>query len=528
MSETLTSGLAWPAAIALAWLAGELGQRWLSLPRISSYGLAGFFMAAHQGGFLPSPAGGPIQLLADLAFALMLFELGYRINLRWLRTNPWIAATSLLEAGATFAAVFLVAQAFAVPLIPSLLLAALAMSTSPAAVLRVANELRSSGQVTERLLHLSAANCVLALLVFKLILAYALVAGAGDLLTATWHSVVQVAVSAGIGVLFGVAVPGLLRSLGHVDRQATLAFAVAVLLLTALTSTLKFSPLLAALAFALTGAQQRAWGEIAADLAQPHPMQRLLQGDVGSGKTIVAALAMLQAVEAGHQAALMAPTEILAEQHYRKLAAWLAPLGLEVAWLAGSLKKSRKAAMAAALADGSIRLAVGTHALIEETVDFARLGLAIVDEQHRFGVQQRLSLKQKGESAHQLTMSATPIPRTLAMSYYADLDVSVLDELPPGRRPVVTKLVAEGRRDQVTGLVRDACRAGRQAYWVCPLIEESEKLQLQTVVDTFERLRAANPSPTTELVYRTPYELLVAVDHDLRVPGRGVSDERCN
>lgn len=257
MSETLTSGLAWPAAIALAWLAGELGQRWLSLPRISSYGLAGFFMAAHQGGFLPSPAGGPIQLLADLAFALMLFELGYRINLRWLRTNPWIAATSLLEAGATFAAVFLVAQAFAVPLIPSLLLAALAMSTSPAAVLRVANELRSSGQVTERLLHLSAANCVLALLVFKLILAYALVAGAGDLLTATWHSVVQVAVSAGIGVLFGVAVPGLLRSLGHVDRQATLAFAVAVLLLTALTSTLKFSPLLAALAFGLVARHRR-------------------------------------------------------------------------------------------------------------------------------------------------------------------------------------------------------------------------------------------------------------------------------
>jgi Kef-type K+ transport system membrane component KefB len=257
MSETLTSGLAWPAAIALAWLAGELGQRWLSLPRISSYGLAGFFMSAHQGGFLPSPAGGPIQLLADLAFALMLFELGYRINLRWLRSNPWIAATSVFEAGGTFVAVFLVAQAFAVPPMPSLLLAALAMSTSPAAVLRVANELRSAGQVTERLLHLSAANCVLAVLVFKLILAYALVAGAGDLLTATWHSVVQVAVSAGIGVLFGVTVPGLLRSLGHVDRQATFAFAVAVLLLTALTHTLKFSPLLAALAFGLVARHRR-------------------------------------------------------------------------------------------------------------------------------------------------------------------------------------------------------------------------------------------------------------------------------
>jgi ATP-dependent DNA helicase RecG len=259
--------------------------------------------------------------------------------------------------------------------------------------------------------------------------------------------------------------------------------------------------LLTALPFALTGAQQRAWGEIAADLAQPHPMQRLLQGDVGSGKTIVAALAMLQAVEAGHQAALMAPTEILAEQHYRKLAAWLAPLGLEVAWLAGSLKKGRKTAMATALAEGRIALAVGTHALIEETVDFARLGLAIVDEQHRFGVQQRLALKQKGEAVHQLTMSATPIPRTLAMSYYADLDVSVLDELPPGRQPVVTKLVAEGRRDQVTGLVRDACRAGRQAYWVCPLIEESEALQLKTAQETFERLTAELPELRVGLVH---------------------------
>ncbi|MGE5468085.1 MAG: ATP-dependent DNA helicase RecG [Ignavibacteria bacterium] len=259
--------------------------------------------------------------------------------------------------------------------------------------------------------------------------------------------------------------------------------------------------LLDGLPFALTGAQRRVWGEIAADLGEPHPMQRLLQGDVGSGKTVVAALAMLQAAEAGYQAALMAPTEILAEQHFRKLAAWLAPLGIEVAWLSGSLKKKDKAAMAAAIAAGSARLVVGTHALIEEGVEFENLGLAIVDEQHRFGVRQRLALKQKGMSAHQLTMSATPIPRTLAMSYYADLDVSVLDELPPGRTPVLTKLVADSRRDEVIGRVRDACRSGRQAYWVCPLIEESEALQLKTAQETFERLTAELPDVRVGLVH---------------------------
>ncbi len=259
--------------------------------------------------------------------------------------------------------------------------------------------------------------------------------------------------------------------------------------------------LLASLPFQLTVAQARAWEEIAADLAQAHPMQRLLQGDVGSGKTVIAALAMLRAAESGHQAALMAPTEILAEQHYRKLAAWLAPLGLEVAWLAGSLKKKEKAAMAQAIASGRVRLAVGTHALIEEGVGFEKLGLAIVDEQHRFGVRQRLALKEKGQFAHQLTMSATPIPRTLAMSYYADLDVSVLDELPPGRKPVVTKLVADGRRDEVIGRVRDACRAGRQAYWVCPLIEESEALELKNAIETFERLSAELPELRIGLVH---------------------------
>jgi ATP-dependent DNA helicase RecG len=259
--------------------------------------------------------------------------------------------------------------------------------------------------------------------------------------------------------------------------------------------------LLATLPFRLTGAQQRVWREIAADLSQPHPMARLLQGDVGSGKTVVAALAMLQAVEAGHQAALMAPTEILAEQHYRKLAAWLEPLGIEVAWFAASVKKKARDVWREKVSRGGTPIAVGTHALIEAGVEFDKLGLAIVDEQHRFGVQQRLALKKKGQSAHQLTMSATPIPRTLAMSYYADLDVSVLDELPPGRTPVVTKLVDEARRDQVIGRVHDACRAGRQAYWVCPLIEESEALQLKTAQETYERLTAELPDLRVGLVH---------------------------
>jgi ATP-dependent DNA helicase RecG len=245
--------------------------------------------------------------------------------------------------------------------------------------------------------------------------------------------------------------------------------------------------LLAALPFGLTGAQQRVVAEIAGDLAQAHPMQRLLQGDVGSGKTIVAALAACQAIEAGYQAAFMAPTEILAEQHYLKLRSWLAPLGVEVAWLSGSLKKAAKQAMQLQAAT-TAQLVVGTHALIQEGVDFARLGLAIVDEQHRFGVAQRLELRKKGGNPHQLMMSATPIPRTLAMSYYADLDVSVLDELPPGRTPVKTKLVSDARRDEVIARVRSAVANGRQAYWVCPLIEESEKLQLQTALDTFSAL----------------------------------------
>ncbi|MDX5445504.1 MAG: ATP-dependent DNA helicase RecG [Zoogloeaceae bacterium] len=259
-----------------------------------------------------------------------------------------------------------------------------------------------------------------------------------------------------------------------------------------------------ALPFALTGAQERAVAEIARDLATPHPMQRLLQGDVGSGKTIVAAMAMLQAVENGFQAALMAPTEILAEQHFLKLDGWLTPLGLTVEWLAGSRPKREREAALARLAAGESLLAVGTHALIEDPVTLPRLGLAVVDEQHRFGVRQRLALREKsanGLNPHMLMMSATPIPRTLAMTHYADLDVSVLDELPPGRTPVLTKLISDARRDEVVARVADACAEGRQAYWVCPLIEESEALQLQTAQETFERLTVELPQLRIGLVH---------------------------
>jgi ATP-dependent DNA helicase RecG len=266
----------------------------------------------------------------------------------------------------------------------------------------------------------------------------------------------------------------------------------------------------AALPFALTGAQERVCTEISGELTLPHPMQRLLQGDVGSGKTIVAALAAAQAIDAGYQAALMAPTEILAEQHARKLRGWLEPLGVTVAWLAGSLKAKDKRAALEAAATGSAQLVIGTHAIIQEAVEFARLGFVIVDEQHRFGVAQRLALRAKALNAadgatdfqpHQLMMSATPIPRTLAMTYYADLDVSTIDELPPGRTPILTKLVADSRREEVIGRVREAALTGRQVYWVCPLIEESETLQLQTAVDTYETLVAALPELRIGLVH---------------------------
>ena len=250
--------------------------------------------------------------------------------------------------------------------------------------------------------------------------------------------------------------------------------------------------LLARVPFKLTRAQERVWREISHDLKRATPMQRLLQGDVGSGKTIVAALAALQAIESGRQVAFMAPTEILAEQHYRKLAQWLDGLPVELAWLSGGLPaKARKKALAA-IASGDAMFAIGTHALFEDEVLLPRLGLAIVDEQHRFGVAQRLKLRGKamGE-AHQLMMSATPIPRTLAMTFYADLDVSVLDEMPPGRTPVATRLVNNKRRGEVIERVRRACAEGRQAYWVCPLIEESEKLELQTAVALHAELTAA-------------------------------------
>ena len=249
-----------------------------------------------------------------------------------------------------------------------------------------------------------------------------------------------------------------------------------------------------ALPFTLTGAQQRVLSEIRADVRESFPMQRLLQGDVGSGKTVVAALAAAQAIDSGFQAALMAPTEILAEQHFRKIAQWMEPLGVKVAWLTGSLKKKEKTEAQARVESGEAQLVIGTHALIQEGVEFAKLGLVIVDEQHRFGVGQRLALRNKGLDAqtvpHQLMMSATPIPRTLAMTYYADLEVSVIDELPPGRTPIVTRAIDQNRRDEVIARVHAAALEGRQVYWVCPLIEESEALQLQTATDTHATLAA--------------------------------------
>ena len=267
--------------------------------------------------------------------------------------------------------------------------------------------------------------------------------------------------------------------------------------------------LLAALPFQLTGAQRRVGEEIAHDLARAQPMHRLLQGDVGSGKTVVAALAACIAIDAGWQCALMAPTEILAEQHFAKLVEWLAPLlaarGQRVAWLTGSQKKKARGEMLALIDSGEAALVVGTHAVIQEQVRFARLGLAIIDEQHRFGVQQRLDLRRKLSEAqqepHLLMMSATPIPRTLAMSYYADLDVSTLDELPPGRTPVVTKLVAAHRRAEVIERIRAQIAEGRQVYWVCPLIEESEALDLRNATETHAELSQALPGQMIGLLH---------------------------
>jgi ATP-dependent DNA helicase RecG len=273
------------------------------------------------------------------------------------------------------------------------------------------------------------------------------------------------------------------------------------------------------LPFRLTRAQSRAMAQVLRDLAEPHPMQRLLQGDVGSGKTIVSAIACLAAVDAGLQAAVMAPTEILSEQHERKFAAWLAPLGVRIAWLHGALAAKDRRAALEAIASGAAQVAIGTHALFQRGVEFKRLGLSIVDEQHRFGVGQRLSLRKKGEAAraaparevaHQLMMSATPIPRTLAMSYYADLDVSVIDELPPGRTPVATRLAAASRRGEVLARIRDACAEGQQAYWVCPVIEPAEPRagaprgkggSLRTVLETHATLVAELPGIAVGLLH---------------------------
>jgi ATP-dependent DNA helicase RecG len=261
----------------------------------------------------------------------------------------------------------------------------------------------------------------------------------------------------------------------------------------------------AGLPFQLTDAQQRVWTEIERDLARPHPMMRLVQGDVGSGKTVVAALAAVRATEHGGQVAVMAPTELLAEQHARSFHAWLEPLGLRVALLTGRLTGKARAALETDLASGAIQVAVGTHALFQEDVRFAQLALVVVDEQHRFGVHQRLLLREKGAAAgrypHQLVMTATPIPRTLAMTAYADLDVSVIDQLPPGRTPIRTVVLPDVRRSEIVERIDTACRSGRQAYWVCPLIDESELVRYEAAEKTAAQLAAALPGVRIGLVH---------------------------
>ena len=259
------------------------------------------------------------------------------------------------------------------------------------------------------------------------------------------------------------------------------------------------------LPFKLTNAQRRVWLEIANDLERPHPMMRLVQGDVGSGKTVVAALAALRAVEQGLQAAIMAPTELLAEQHARNFLAWLEPLGVRVALLTGRQTGKTRAALEVDLAAGDIDVAVGTHALFQEGVEFRSLAVVVVDEQHRFGVHQRLQLREKGKAAgrypHQLVMTATPIPRTLAMTAYADLDVSIIDELPPGRTPIRTVVLPDTRRSEIVERIDTACRAGRQAYWVCPLIDESDLVRYEAAEKTAAMLAAALPGLRIGLVH---------------------------
>ncbi|MDH3907675.1 MAG: ATP-dependent DNA helicase RecG [Gammaproteobacteria bacterium] len=262
---------------------------------------------------------------------------------------------------------------------------------------------------------------------------------------------------------------------------------------------------IADLPFELTAAQARVVDEILLDLSQPHPMMRLIQGDVGSGKTVVAAIACLKAIACGVQAAIMAPTEILAEQHWRNFSDWFQPLGIEPAWLSGSQKAAARRESLAAIADGRAQLVIGTHALFQEGVEFDNLALVVIDEQHRFGVHQRMALRDKGVGRdghpHQLVMTATPIPRTLAMAAYADLDTSVIDELPPGRRPVSTIAVPDTRRGEIIERVRAACKSGQQAYWVCPLIEESEVLDYQAAEASYQMLAQALPELRVGLVH---------------------------
>ena len=259
------------------------------------------------------------------------------------------------------------------------------------------------------------------------------------------------------------------------------------------------------LPFQLTSAQQKVNQTIMADLENSHPMMRLVQGDVGSGKTVVAAVACLKAIEAGYQAAIMAPTEILAEQHYQNFKAWMEPLAIPVAWLSGKLKGTRRKSTLEQLKSGEVSIVVGTHALFQDDVEFNNLALIVIDEQHRFGVHQRLALREKGEAGqavpHQLIMTATPIPRSLAMTAYADLDYSVIDELPPGRTPVTTVAIAEARRDEVIHRVEKASASGRQIYWVCTLIEESEALQCQAAEDTAGLLASLLPDINVGLVH---------------------------
>jgi ATP-dependent DNA helicase RecG len=259
------------------------------------------------------------------------------------------------------------------------------------------------------------------------------------------------------------------------------------------------------LPFELTAAQRRVVSEIGADLGKPHPMMRLVQGDVGSGKTVVAAIACLQAIRRGVQAAVMAPTELLAEQHLQNFSEWLRDESFDIAWLAGSLRSARRRATLDAIADGRARLVIGTHALFQEGVEFDKLALVVIDEQHRFGVHQRMALRDKGAGRdslpHQLVMTATPIPRTLAMAAYADLDLSVIDELPPGRKEVVTVAMPESRRGEVVERVRSACETGQQAYWVCPLIAESELQDSRAAEESFDFLRRALPTLAIGLVH---------------------------